>query len=91
LPRVSLASYTVGGVTNPYATLTFTRRSGATDVAYTVETNTAVNPGTWIANGVFVSATANGNGTETAIYRAPNPQLPGSAPFFLRLKTQIAP
>ena len=90
LPRLGTASFTVASVTEKYATLTFTRRFAADDAAGAVETAPAVT-GPWTANGVFVSATANADGTETHIYRAPNPQTANGPRFFLRMKAIITP
>ena len=90
LPRLGIASFTVLGVSGNYATLTFTRRFAADDATCVVETAPAVT-GTWTANGVFVSATANPDGTETHLYRAPNPQTANGPQFFLRLKATITP
>src|SRR5262249_7622787 len=89
LPRVGVASFTVGTVTSNYATVTFTRRTGTEDVTYTVETNPSLNPATWTGDGAFVNAPSNGDGTETVLYRAPNPQT--TSPLYLRVKTQINP
>ena len=91
LPRLGTASLIVGGITNTYATLTFTRRFAADDAVFAVETGSSLSPTNWLPNGVFVSATANGDGTETALWRAPNPQTANGPKFFLRLKTQIIP
>jgi hypothetical protein len=91
LPRLGTASFTVGAVANIYATLTFTCRFAADDSTCAVETNSSLNSTNWTPNGVFVSTTPNGDGTETVVYRAPNPQIPGGPQFFLRLKAQITP
>ena len=90
LPRLGLASFTVASVTGDYATLTFTRRFAADDAACVVETANAVT-GPWTANGVFLSATANADGGETHLYRAPNPQIAGTPQLFLRMKAIISP
>ncbi len=78
------------GVSGGYATLTFTRRFAADDATVTVETAPAVT-GPWTANGVLVSATANADGTETLVWRAPNPQTANGPRFFLRAKGLIVP
>ena len=82
LPRLTVA----GG----YATLSFTRRFAADDATLSVETAPAVT-GPWTADGVFLSATANTDGTETLTYRAPNPQTSNGPRFFLRAKGVIVP
>ena len=78
------------GVSGGYATLTFTRRFAADDATFTVETAPAVT-GPWTANGVLVSTTANADGTETLVWRAPNPQTANGPRFFLRAKGLLVP
>jgi hypothetical protein len=91
LPHVGTGEFSVGGVPNTYATLTFTRRVGITDATYEVQTNSSLDSLNWTSNGVLVSSTANADGTETCVYRAPTPYTSGTPPFFLRLKSQITP
>ncbi len=91
LPRLGTATFTVLGLPGTYATLTFTRRFAADDATFAIETGSSLAPTNWLPNGVFVSATPNGDGTETALYRAPNPQAANGPKFFLHLKTQILP
>ncbi len=91
LPRLGTASFTVLGVSGTYATLAFTRRFAADDAVFGVKTSSTLAPANWSPGGVFVSATANSDGTETTLWRAPNPQTANGPEFFLRLKTQIIP
>ena len=89
LPRGGSAPFTVNLVTQPYATLSYTRRLGADDVDHIVESSDAL--ATWSAAGaVFVSATRNADGTETALYRSAQP-MPGPGRGFLRLRATLAP
>src|SRR4029079_6066499 len=84
LPRVGTVQFEVGdGVTQTYGTLAFTRRLGADDVNYLVESSDVL--ANWLPNGVFLSATRNSDGTETCVYRSPQPVTPTDLEF-LRLR-----
>lgn len=78
------------GMSAGYPTLTFTRRFATDDATFVVETAPAVT-GPWTPDGVLLSTTANPDGTETLVYRAPNPQTLNGPRFYLRLKGQIVP
>ena len=90
-PQSGSAVIDVGGVPQRYATLTFTRRLTADDVDLTIEKSTSLAPEAWTpANSVLVSSTRNTDGTETFVYRAPQP-LPSTGQEFLRLRATLAP
>ncbi len=85
------ALFTVLGVTNRYTTLTCTRRQYLSDVTFTCEYSTNL-AGPWTAaQTVFVSATANGDGTETVLYRSAQPHQSQGPRGFWRFHTVIAP
>lgn len=65
-----VATQNIGGV--DYLTLTVTRPLGMDDVA-SVQAEACTNLGSWTA-AVLVSVTTNGNGTETLLFRHPNPR-----------------
>jgi hypothetical protein len=89
LPRGSSGPFTVGGSTQVYGTLTFTRRVGADDVDYIVESSSALE--TWDPNGaVLVNVTRNADGTDTCVYRSAQPMSVAGREF-LRLRTSLTP
>ena len=73
----------VGGVVSDYLTLTYTRAIGRDDASYSVEASTDLSG--WVLAIIVGSPTFNGNGTETLVYRHPNPKA-SDARQFLRLR-----
>ena len=72
-----------------YLTLTFTRRIGAPDITYLVQTSDDL--GTWTANAVLVQTTVVNPGiSETVTFRCPAP-LTGDDKHFIRLRVQMNP
>jgi hypothetical protein len=59
--------------TDTYQTITFTRSAASSDLSVAVEVSDSLNEAAWSASAVFVSRTDNGDGTETYVYRAPQP------------------
>lgn len=85
------AMFTVLGIPNLYTTLTCTRRQYLSDVTFTCEYSTNL-VGPWTtAQAVFVSATPNGDGTETVLYRSTQPHQTTGARAFWRFHSVIAP
>lgn len=88
-PQAQVMSLAVGmDPPADYETITFSRRRGATDVAYAVQTSTDLTA--WNADAVLVARMDNADGTETLTYRA---ALPFSADNrrYLRVKLQTIP
>jgi hypothetical protein len=83
LPQPSLMPVTVGGITNTYLTLTYTRPIGRDDVNYIVE-GTGTLSGAWLPAVQVDDAIFNGDGTETLTYRYS--QSISATPQFLRLR-----
>ena len=81
-------NYTVATVAADYATLTYTRAIGRDDLTYKVEASGDL--AAW-SDAIFVSGpVANGNGTETFVYRHPSPRT-AQPQQFLRLKITRLP
>ncbi len=78
----------VGG-SDEYLTISFRRNLSADDVIYEVQTSAALEG--WSSAGVvYVSAIANGDGTETVTYRSGSP-ISGSTSEFIRLSVSSRP
>lgn len=71
-----------------YQTISFTKRLGATDLTYKVQTSPEMSA--WTANAVLVSRTQNADGTETMVYRAPTP-ISGPNRLFMRVEVELTP
>ena len=88
LPKPSVATFTVNGITSDYLTLTYTRRAGADDALVTPEVSSDLS--TWTsgdpAGTVTVSRHLNGDGTETLTVRETQPI---AARRFVRLKVHV--
>ena len=86
--RAAIRTLTVGQLSEPWLTLTFSRRLAADDVIYDVESSDSLT-GTWLPSaGVLVSESNQGDGTATMVYRALQPVTPGQR-LFLRLKMTL--
>jgi hypothetical protein len=84
LPAAANQLLTVGASTDEYLTMTFTRQAGAKDLTYTVEFSTDLL--TWSdVGGELQAAIANGDGTVTETWRAPDPTI-SDVRYFLRLR-----
>ena len=88
LPFQSVQAVNVGGVVSDYLTLTYTRAIGRDDANYSVEASADL--GTWVLAIGVGSPTFNGNGTETLVYRYPNPKASDPRQF-LRLRINKVP
>jgi hypothetical protein len=89
LPRVGTVQIDAGGgVLQTYGTVTFSRRLGADDVNYLVETSDIL--GSWLPNGVFMSATRASDGTESCVFRTAQPVTPADSEF-MRLRATLSP
>ncbi|HEX5177078.1 MAG TPA: hypothetical protein VFV83_08620, partial [Chthoniobacteraceae bacterium] len=89
LPRVGTVQIETGdGVLQTYGTVTFSRRLGADDVNYLVETSDVL--GNWLPNGVFMSVTRSADGTESCVFRTAQPVTPADSEF-MRLRATLSP
>lgn len=88
-PVAGVQSFTVGGITGDYQTLTFKIRQDAMDVSTLVETSSTLQPNDWAASAVLLSRQPAGLGMDTLVYRAPLPR--SLAPrLFFRLRADLA-
>ena len=71
-----------------YQTIAFTRRRGATDLTWRVQTSTDLV--VWNDDAVLVSVVENADGTDTLLYRCPNP-LSAENRRFLRVSIATIP
>ena len=86
LPVAGIASFTVGGTTGDYLTLTFRRRLMADDIVYGVESSSDLTSGNWTAGGVTpASETNHGDGTATMVLRSLQP-FTSAQRLYLRLR-----
>jgi CotH kinase protein/Concanavalin A-like lectin/glucanases superfamily/Fn3 associated/Lamin Tail Domain/PA14 domain len=86
LPVPGRQNVTVLGVPGEYLTLSFTRAGGTGDVAVVCESNNnLLAPANWLPNAVLVSRTYEAGGSETFVFRHPNP-ISGDLQQYLRIK-----
>lgn len=85
----AVQTFTVGGVANPYLTLTFTHSLGRDDAILAVEASSDLNQA-WVPAVQASPAINHGNGTETVTYRHPDPK-PTQSRQFLRINSIRVP
>jgi hypothetical protein len=73
LPAAGVQQFTVDNVPGDYLTLSYTRAPGTGDLLVVCETATDLNPANWAPNAIVVSREYNSDGTETYVFRAPDP------------------
>ena len=72
-PLAGSADFTFNNITDKYLTFTYTRKADTTDTSVDVQVNGGLIPAAWTNTGVLVNRTQNGDGTDTFVYRAPDP------------------
>ena len=89
LPTTSVQTISVLGVPASYLTLTVTHALGRDDAALEVQSTTDLaNVSGW-APAILVTATHNGNGTETLVYRCANPTSAAASQFMRARVTRL--
>jgi hypothetical protein len=83
LPTGKVQSLTVNNVTAGYATLTFRRANAADNLTQVVEFSSDL--ASWPVTGVQVSASDNGDGTRTEVWRSASP-VDGASRMFGRVR-----
>ena len=91
MPVSGIGQFVVNGVPGNYLTFTYTRAVGRDDVSYFVEGATAMNAPSWVPAVQEGTPAQNPDGTETLLYRYPDPITPSAAKQFLRLRVMQLP